>query len=151
MRIVAQRVSSAAVLVSGITVGEIGNGLLVFLGVSRDDAPEDAEYLLDKLLWLRIFPDENGKMNRNVQEARGSFLIVSQFTLYGDCRRGRRPSFDHAAPPDRARELYEHFLAAARRGPVPVGSGEFQATMEVRLVNDGPVTIWIDSAERRRQ
>ena len=150
MRIVAQRVTQAKVLVSANTIGEIGHGLLVFLGVSKDDLPDDADYLLDKLLWLRIFPDDERKMNRNVQEAGGSLLIVSQFTLYGDCRKGRRPSFDRAAPPDRARELYEHFLSAARRGPVPVQSGEFQAIMEVRLVNDGPVTIWMDSAERRK-
>jgi D-aminoacyl-tRNA deacylase len=151
MRIVAQRVLSASVLVNGNTVGQILHGLLVFLGVSRDDTEEDADYLLDKLLWLRIFPDEERKMNRNVQDARGSFLVVSQFTLYGDCRKGRRPSFDHAAPPDRARALYEYFLAAARRSPVPVQSGEFQAMMEVHLVNDGPVTILMDSSERKRQ
>lgn len=150
MRIVAQRVSQASVSVSGSTVGEIGHGILVFLGVSRDDKEEDADYLLDKLLWLRIFPDEERKMNRNIQEAGGSLLIVSQFTLYGDCRRGRRPSFDRAAPPDRARELYQYFLEAASRGPAPVQAGEFQAMMEVRLVNDGPVTIWIDSSERRK-
>jgi D-tyrosyl-tRNA(Tyr) deacylase len=150
MRIVAQRVSSASVLVSGNTVGEIHAGLVVFLGISREDTLEDVEYLLDKLLWLRIFPDEERKMNRNIQEASGSLLIVSQFTLYGDCRKGRRPSFDRAAPPDRARSLYESFVDAARRGPVAVQTGEFQAMMEVRLVNDGPVTILIDSAERRK-
>jgi D-aminoacyl-tRNA deacylase len=151
MRIVAQRVLSASVLVSGNTVGQILHGLLIFLGVSKDDTEEDADYLLDKLLWLRIFPDEERKMNRNIQDAGGSFLVVSQFTLYGDCRKGRRPSFDHAAPPDRARALYEHFLGAARRSPVPVQNGEFQAMMEVHLVNDGPVTILMDSTERKRQ
>lgn len=151
MKIVIQRVAHASVLVNGLTVGEINRGLLVFLGISRDDTIEDADYLLDKLLWLRIFPDAERKMNLNIQDAGGSLLVVSQFTLYGDCRRGRRPSFDHAAPPDRARGLYEHFLAVARRGPVPVQSGEFQAMMEVHLVNDGPVTILIDSAERNRQ
>jgi D-aminoacyl-tRNA deacylase len=151
MRIVAQRVLSASVIVNGNTVGSILNGLLVFLGVSKDDAEEDADYLLDKLLWLRIFPDDERKMNRNVQDAGGSLLVVSQFTLYGDCRRGRRPSFDSAAPPDRARSLYEYFLAAARRSPVPVQSGEFQAMMEVHLVNDGPVTILIDSSERKKK
>jgi D-tyrosyl-tRNA(Tyr) deacylase len=150
MRIVAQRVLEASVLVSANTVGKIHNGLVVFLGVSKDDSTDDADYLLDKLLWLRIFPDEERKMNRNIQEAGGSLLIVSQFTLYGDCRKGRRPSFDRAAPPERARELYEYFLSAARLGPVPVQAGEFQAMMEVRLVNDGPVTIWMDSAERRK-
>lgn len=151
MRIVAQRVLTASVIVKGDTVGSIQNGLLVFLGVSKDDVEEDADYLLDKLLWLRIFPDEERKMNRNVQDAGGSLLVVSQFTLYGDTRKGRRPSFDSAAPPDRARFLYEYFLAAARRSPVPVQSGEFQAMMEVHLVNDGPVTILIDSSERRKQ
>jgi D-tyrosyl-tRNA(Tyr) deacylase len=150
MRIVAQRVSAASVLVSGNTVGEISTGLLVFLGISREDTPEDAAYLLDKLFWLRIFPDEERKMNRNIQEAGGSLLIISQFTLYGDCRKGRRPSFDRAASPDMARSLYDAFVEAARRGPVPVQTGEFQAMMEVRLVNDGPVTILIDSTERRK-
>jgi D-tyrosyl-tRNA(Tyr) deacylase len=150
MRIVAQRVTRASVLVHGNTIGEIRHGLLVFLGISVGDTMEDADYLLDKLLWLRIFPDEERKMNRNIQDAGGSMLVVSQFTLYADCRRGRRPSFDRAAPPDRARELYEGFLEAARRGPVPVQTGEFQAMMEVYLVNDGPVTILIDSAERNK-
>ena len=149
MRIVAQRVLEATVLVSANTVGKIRQGLLVFLGVSKDDSTDDADYLLDKLLYLRVFPDEERKMNRNIQEAGGSLLVVSQFTLYGDCRRGRRPSFDRAASPERARELYEYFLSSARQGPVPVQAGEFQAIMEVHLVNDGPVTIWIDSAERR--
>jgi D-tyrosyl-tRNA(Tyr) deacylase len=150
MRIVAQRVLEATVLVSANTVGNIRHGLLVFLGVSKDDSTDDADYLLDKLLYLRVFPDEERKMNRNIQEAGGSLLVVSQFTLYGDCRRGRRPSFDRAASPERARELYEYFLSSARQGPVPVQAGEFQAIMEVHLVNDGPVTIWMDSAERRK-
>lgn len=150
MKIVAQRVSEARVLVHEHTVGAIGRGLLVFLGISRDDTTGDADYLLDKLLWLRIFRDEQDKMNRNIQEANGSLLIVSQFTLYADCRRGRRPSFDRAAPPDRARELYDYFLEAARRSSVAVQSGEFQAMMDVYLVNDGPVTILIDSADRNR-
>lgn len=132
------------------TVGSIGRGLLVFLGISRDDSAAEADYLLDKLLWLRIFRDEEDKMNRNIQEAGGGLLIVSQFTLYGDCRRGRRPSFDRAAPPDQARALYEYFVAIARRSPVPVQCGEFQAMMEVHLVNDGPVTLLIDSADRRQ-
>jgi len=150
MRVVIQRVSQAAVIVNGNTVGAIGRGLLVFLGISRTDSVEDAEYLLEKVLWLRIFADENGKMNRNVQESGGSVLVVSQFTLYGDTRRGRRPSFDQAAPPDQARALYDYFVEAARRSAVPVQTGEFQAMMEVHLVNDGPVTIWIDSADRKK-
>jgi D-tyrosyl-tRNA(Tyr) deacylase len=130
------------------TAGSIGTGLLVFLGVSRTDTVEDADYLTGKLLGLRIFPDDDGKMNRNVQEAGGSLLIVSQFTLYGDCRKGRRPSFDQAAQPEQARDLYNYFVESARRGPVPVETGVFQATMQVYIVNDGPVTIPIDSAER---
>jgi len=148
MKLVIQRVSSAHVSVSNDTVGAIGNGLLVLVGFGKEDTEEDASYLLDKLLGLRIFPDENGKMNRNVAEVGGSLLIVSQFTLYGDCRRGRRPSFDRAAPPDRAVALYDYFVAAARRGPVPVQTGVFQASMQVYLVNDGPVTILVDSADR---
>jgi len=148
MKLVIQRVSEADVKVSGGTVGAIRAGLLVLVGVGRDDTQQDADYLLDKLLGLRIFPDENGKMNRNVAEAGGSLLVVSQFTLYGDCRRGRRPSFDGAAPPDRAQALYDYFVAAARRGPVAVETGVFQAAMRVHLVNDGPVTILMDSTDR---
>jgi D-tyrosyl-tRNA(Tyr) deacylase len=131
--------------------GSIGTGLLVFLGVSRTDSEEDADYLTEKLLGLRIFPDEDGKMNRNVQEAGGSLLIVSQFTLYGDCRRGRRPSFDRAAPPEQARDLYNYFVESAKRGPVAVETGVFQAMMQVHIVNDGPVTILIESAERAKR
>jgi D-tyrosyl-tRNA(Tyr) deacylase len=134
----------------GVT-GSIRTGLLVFLGVSRTDTVEDADYLTGKLLGLRIFPDEAGKMNRNVQEADGSLLIVSQFTLYGDCRKGRRPSFDQAAPPDQAQDLYNYFVESAKRGPVPVETGVFQAIMQVHIVNDGPVTILIDSAERAKR
>ena len=130
------------------STGSIRTGLLVFLGVSRTDTVEDADYLTGKLLGLRIFPDEDGKMNRNVHEAGGSLLIVSQFTLYGDCRRGRRPSFDQAAPPEQAQNLYNYFVESAKRGPVPVETGVFQAVMQVHIVNDGPVTILIDSAER---
>jgi D-tyrosyl-tRNA(Tyr) deacylase len=120
------------------------------LGISRDDLPEDADYLLDKLLHLRIFPDQDGKMNRDIQEAGGSLLLVSQFTLYGDCRKGRRPSFDRAASPAQAQTLYDYFVAAARRGPVPVQTGIFQAAMKVHLVNDGPVTLLLDSADRKK-
>jgi D-tyrosyl-tRNA(Tyr) deacylase len=148
MRLVIQRVKEARVTVNHVAAGSIGTGLLVFLGVSRSDTVEDADYLTGKLLGLRIFPDEDGKMNRNVQEAGGSLLIVSQFTLYGDCRKGRRPSFDQAAPPDQAQDLYNYFVESAKRGPVAVETGVFQATMQVHIVNDGPVTILIDSAER---
>ena len=148
MRLVIQRVTEARVTVNNSAAGSIRTGLLVFLGVSRTDTAEDADYLIGKLLGLRIFPDDDGKMNRNVQEAGGSLLIVSQFTLYGDCRKGRRPSFDRAAPPDQAQDLYNYFVESAKRGPVAVETGVFQAMMQVHIVNDGPVTILIDSAER---
>ena len=148
MKLVIQRVSEAYVQVDDSPVGSIRTGLVVFLGISKLDTEKDADYLLDKLLGLRIFPDDHGKMNRSVQEAGGSLLVISQFTLYGDCRRGRRPSFDQAAPPDRALVLYNYFVEAARRGPVAVEAGVFQATMRVHLLNEGPVTILIDSADR---
>jgi len=148
---VIQRVSDAHVNVEGRTCGAIRTGLLVLAGFSRSDARDAADYCADKLLGLRIFPDEAGKMNRNVAEAGGSLLVVSQFTLYGDCRRGRRPSFDDAAPPADAQSLYNYFLEVLRRGPVPVETGIFQASMEVGLTNQGPVTIWIDSADRTRK
>jgi D-aminoacyl-tRNA deacylase len=149
MRLLIQRVSEATVTVEDTTTGSIRTGLLVFVGIARDDTRADADYLIDKLLGLRVFPDEAGKMNRSVSEACGALLIVSQFTLYGDCRKGRRPSFDRAAPPGLAQSLYEYFVQAAKRGPVPVETGVFQATMEVRLVNQGPVTILIDSPEKQ--
>jgi D-tyrosyl-tRNA(Tyr) deacylase len=148
MRAVLQRVTQARVDVDNATVGSIGAGLLVLLGVARTDTTADADYLLDKILGLRIFPDDAGKMNRNVQDAGGALLVVSQFTLYADCRKGRRPSFDPAAPPEQAQSLYNYFVASARRGPVPIETGVFQASMEVHLVNSGPVTILLDSAER---
>ena len=148
MRLVIQRVREAWVTVNNGATGSIRTGLLVFLGVSRTDTVEDANYLAGKLLGLRIFPDEDGKMNRNVREAGGSLLIVSQFTLYGDCRKGRRPSFDQAAAPEQAQDLYNYFVESLKRGPVPVETGVFQAMMQVHIVNDGPVTILIDSAER---
>jgi D-tyrosyl-tRNA(Tyr) deacylase len=136
--------------VNGRTVGAIGPGILALLGISREDSQADADYLLDKLLHLRIFPDEERKMNRSILDCGGSLLVVSQFTLYGDCRKGRRPSFDQAAPPEKAQALYEYFVAAARRSPVPVQTGVFQAMMEVHLVNEGPVTILLDSADRKK-
>lgn len=148
MKLVIQRVSEARVIVDGGTTGAILTGLLVFIGIARSDTQQDAQYLVEKLLSLRIFPDQDGKMNRDLKEAGGSLLLVSQFTLYGDCRRGRRPSFDQAAPPEEAAKLYNYFLELARRGPVPVETGVFQATMQVHLVNDGPVTILMDSADR---
>ena len=147
MKVVLQRVTQAQVTVDGHTVGAIGTGLVVLLGISRSDTTRDADYLLDKILYLRIFPDEAGKMNRNIQEAAGALLLVSQFTLYGDCRKGRRPSFDRAAPPEQALALYHYFVEAARRGPVPVETGEYRAHMQVTLINDGPVTIVLDTGE----
>jgi D-tyrosyl-tRNA(Tyr) deacylase len=151
MRILVQRVREARVTVAEDTVAAVGKGLLVFLGIARTDATADADYLLEKLLGLRIFPDDAGKMNRNVSEAGGSLLIVSQFTLYGDCRRGKRPSFDRAAPPEQALALYNYFVKSAAEGKVPVETGVFQAHMRVTLSNDGPVTILIDSEERKQR
>jgi D-aminoacyl-tRNA deacylase len=149
MRLVIQRVKESSVTVSGSTKGAIRSGLLVLIGISREDTREEADYLVDKLLGLRIFPDDNGKMNRNIVDSGGSLLLISQFTLYGDCRKGRRPSFDRAAPPEAAQALYEYFVEAARRGPVPVETGVFQAHMEVHLMNDGPVTILLDTDDRK--
>ena len=151
MRILVQRVTEARVTVTGDAVATIGRGLLVFVGIARTDTAADADYLVEKLLGLRIFPDDAGKMNRNVGEAAGSLLIVSQFTLYGDCRRGRRPSFDKAAPPELALTLYNYFVESAAKGKVPVETGVFQASMQVTLSNDGPVTIPIDSEERNHR
>ena len=150
MRIVLQRVIEAEVIVAERTVGSIRTGLLVFLGVSKTDTTEDADYLLEKMLFLRIFADADGKMNRNIQEAGGALLVVSQFTLYADCRKGRRPSFDSAAPPEQAQSLYDYFVTRAGQSIVPVQTGIFQATMQVKLINDGPVTILLDSVDRPR-
>jgi D-tyrosyl-tRNA(Tyr) deacylase len=119
--------------------------------VAKSDTRSEADYLADKVLGLRIFPDSSGKMNLNIVDAAGSLLIVSQFTLYGDCRKGRRPGFDRAAPPEQAQALYNHFVEKLRGGPVPVETGVFQAMMEVRLVNQGPVTILMDTADRNKQ
>jgi D-aminoacyl-tRNA deacylase len=145
MRAVVQRVSRAQVSVGEEVVGKIGPGLLVLLGVGKSDTKEDADYLATKILGLRIFDDENGKMNLSLTETRGSVLAVSQFTLYGDVRKGKRPSFDEAAPPQLARELYEYFVAKIREAGVTCETGRFQAMMEVELVNEGPVTILLDS------
>jgi D-aminoacyl-tRNA deacylase len=151
VRLVIQRVKESGVTVNGSTTGSIRSGLLVLIGISREDTRADADYMLDKLLGLRIFADDNGKMNRNIGESGGALLLVSQFTLYGDCRKGRRPSFDRAAPPEQAQVLYEYFVASARRGTVPVETGVFQASMEVHLINDGPVTILLDSDDRQKK
>jgi D-tyrosyl-tRNA(Tyr) deacylase len=145
MRAVIQRVSEARVTVAGSVLGEIGPGLLALLGVAKPDTPADAEFLAEKILNLRVFPDEAGKMNRSLLDVTGALLVISQFTLYGDCRKGRRPSFDDAAPAEQARPLYEHFVEVARRSGVRVETGVFQAHMEVSLVNDGPVTLLVES------
>jgi len=145
MRAVVQRVSRARVTVDGRTTGEIGAGLVVLLGVSAGDDEQAARYLADKIAELRIFEDEAGKMNRSLLETGGAVLAVSQFTLYGDCRKGRRPSFDRAARPDPARSLYEKFVGFLQQRGVHVEQGVFQAMMEVELVNDGPVTMLLDS------
>ncbi len=144
MRAVVQRVTRASVAVEGETVGEIDEGLLVLLGVGEGDTEEEARWLAHKTANLRIFPDDEGKMNLSVKDIEGRILVVSQFTLYGDPRRGFRPSFAHAAPPDVAEPLVEHFIAVIRKENVPVESGIFQAYMTVELVNDGPVTILLE-------
>jgi D-aminoacyl-tRNA deacylase len=145
MRAVVQRVSRASVRVDGETTGQIGEGLLVLLGVSGEDAEADAAYLAEKTAGLRIFEDDAGKMNRSVIDVGGAVLAVSQFTLFGDVRKGKRPSFDQAARPERARELYGHFAERVRALGLRCETGRFQETMEVELVNQGPVTILLDS------
>jgi D-tyrosyl-tRNA(Tyr) deacylase len=145
MRACVQRVSRAEVVVDSETVGRIDLGLLVLLGVSQDDTRDDAIYLADKIVELRIFPDDDGKMNRSLAENAGAMLVVSQFTLYGDCRKGRRPSFIDAAPPEKGETLYLEFVAAARAKGIEVATGRFRAHMDVSLVNDGPVTMLLDS------
>jgi len=148
MRAVLQRVTSARVTVDGRTVGEIGAGLLVFAAVERGDGPDDIKYTAGKIKDLRIFEDEVGKMNRSVAEAGGAVLVVSQFTLCGDCRKGRRPSFDDAEAPAVARPLFDSLVAGLRALELKVETGEFQAHMDVELVNDGPVTVLVDSAKQ---
>jgi D-aminoacyl-tRNA deacylase len=145
MRAVVQRVSRARVTVNGEVTGEIGPGLLVLLGVTHDDAEPAAQYLAEKIAGLRIFEDENGKMNLAVGDAGGAILVVSQFTLLGDVRRGKRPSFDSAAPPQQGRELYEYFVQQICATGLRCETGRFQEMMQVELVNDGPVTILLDS------
>jgi D-tyrosyl-tRNA(Tyr) deacylase len=146
VRAVIQRVRSATVTVEGAVAGAIGRGLLALVGVGQDDGPADVEFIASKLRDLRIFEDDEGKMNRSVGQAGGEILVVSQFTLYGDCRKGRRPSFDAAAPPARARALYEDVVRMLREtAGVAVATGAFQAHMQVELVNDGPVTLLLDS------
>lgn len=145
MRGVVQRVKRACVTVEGELIGKIQKGLLVFLGVGSEDDEKDIHYLVDKILNLRIFEDANGKMNESILEQKGELLIVSQFTLYGDCRKGKRPSFDKAARPKEAEMLYERFVEYCRGFDIKVETGKFQAMMDVELNNDGPVTLLIDS------
>jgi D-tyrosyl-tRNA(Tyr) deacylase len=145
MKAVVQRVTEARVEIAGQVVADIAAGLLVFLGVGKGDTQRDADYLADKIAGWRVFADETGRMNRDVRQAAGSLLVVSQFTLYGDVRRGRRPGFDAAAGPEEARALYEYFVGALRAQGARVQTGVFQAMMSVRLINDGPVTIIVDS------
>jgi D-tyrosyl-tRNA(Tyr) deacylase len=147
MRAVVQRVSRAKVTVGEEIAGEIGAGLLVLLGVGHEDNEADANYLAEKIVGLRIFEDLDGKMNRSVQDVGGSVLAVSQFTLYGDVRRGKRPSFDAAAPPEQARRLYEFFVERLRAAGLLCETGRFQEMMQVELVNEGPVTILLDSGK----
>lgn len=147
MRVVVQRVLEASVTVGGEVVGQIGRGLLLYLAVKDGDGPADTDYLVDKVVGLRIFEDDSGKMNRSLKEAGGALLIVSQFTLYGDCRRGRRPSFSLAASPEAANRLYQSFVDRCRQQPIRVQTGVFRETMSVRSTNDGPVTLLLDSSK----
>ena len=148
MRAVVQRVSSARVTVDGLLVGEIGPGLLVLLGASCSDVQDDVVYVVRKILGLRIFQNSDGKMDLSVAEVNGAVMVVSQFTLYGDVRKGRRPSFDEAAPPESARPLYDSVIEGIRGSGVKVATGEFGAMMDVSLVNNGPVTLLLDSAKQ---
>jgi D-tyrosyl-tRNA(Tyr) deacylase len=148
MRAIVQRVTRAKVTVAGETAGEIGNGLVVLLGVARDDTQTDADYLAGKIVALRIFDDEDGKMNRSLKDINGGALIISQFTLYGDVRRGLRPSWFDAAAPEVAQPLYDYFLARTGELITQVASGSFRSMMQVELVNDGPVTILLDSRKQ---
>lgn len=145
MRAVLQRVTEARVKVDGDTVGEIGSGLMVLLGIHKTDTAEQSKWLAEKVLGLRIFRDDQDRMNRSVLDTSGSLLVVSQFTLYGDCRKGRRPSFIDSAPPEIAIPLYEKFIEAIRAQGAPVETGRFGAMMQVELVNDGPVTLIVDT------
>jgi D-tyrosyl-tRNA(Tyr) deacylase len=144
MRLLVQRIKEAKVAAEGKEIGKIGAGLCLFLGVAREDTEENAEALAAKVAELRIFEDESGKMNRSLKETAGEVLVVSEFTLYGDCARGRRPSFSRAAPPEEAERLYEHFVQELKDLGLKVATGTFQAKMEVSLVNDGPVMFIID-------
>ena len=147
MRAVIQRVSSASVKVGSDTTGAIGSGLLVFLGIHRDDGDQEIQWMAEKVSNLRIFEDDEGKMNRSLIDTRGAMLVVSQFTLYGDCRKGRRPGYSAAAPPEHANALYQRFITHVAESGIETASGKFQAHMDVSLVNDGPVTLLLDSSK----
>jgi D-tyrosyl-tRNA(Tyr) deacylase len=144
MRLLVQRIKEAKIRTAEADIARVGRGLCLFLGVAKGDASENADALAQKILELRIFEDENGKMNRSLRDSGGEVLVVSEFTLYGDCSRGRRPSFSRAAPPDEARRLYDYFVARLKALRLNVATGKFQASMEVTLVNDGPVTFILD-------
>lgn len=148
MRAVIQRVTSASVTVAGELVSEIGEGLLIFLGIAHDDTAAELDYIANKVINLRIFEDSEGKMNRSLLDTGGAALVVSQFTLYGDCRKGRRPSFIDAARPEQAKALYEQFIDVLASRNIRTQGGTFQAMMDVQLVNDGPVTILLDSGKQ---
>jgi len=145
MRMVVQRVSEAKVVVDDQVVGKIEKGVLVFLGIGEGDDEKDADYLIEKVVNLRIFEDHEGKMNLSLKDIKGEMLVISQFTLWGDCRKGRRPSFSRAAPPQVANRLYQYFISASNKQGIKVSSGKFQAMMEVNLLNKGPVTLLVDS------
>ena len=145
MRAVIQRVKSAAVTVDGEIIGQIGKGLLIFVGVARDDGPDDVSYLANKIANLRVFPEHDRLLHFTTAEIGGGVLVVSQFTILGDCRKGRRPSFDQSASPELAEKLYEELVSALARTGLPVATGRFRAMMEVSLINDGPVTLLLDS------
>jgi D-aminoacyl-tRNA deacylase len=148
MRACIQRVSNARVVVEGEVTGEIGRGLLVLLGVAATDTEAELTWLAGKIVGLRIFDDPEGKMNLSLADIGGGMLVVSQFTLYGDCRKGRRPSFIDAAPPEMAEAMYERFVAHVTKSGIPTATGRFRTMMSVELVNDGPVTIWVDTADK---
>jgi D-tyrosyl-tRNA(Tyr) deacylase len=148
MRACIQRVSKARVVVEGEVVGEIGRGLLVLLGVSATDTDVETRWMAEKIVGLRIFDDPDGKMNLSLTDVGGSMLVVSQFTLYGDCRKGRRPSFIDAAPPEMAEAMYEKFVAQVSAAGIPTATGRFRTNMAVELTNDGPVTIWINTEDK---